>query len=64
MKATELKFPLVQFVMPFKVVLTYESVDEMLECDIQMKPIEYWFPLVLFVMPFKVVLTFESSESS
>ena len=41
MKPTEHYFPLVLFVMPFKMVLTFESVDKMLECGIQMKPIEY-----------------------
>ena len=33
MKATELYFPLVLFIMLYKVVLTFESVDEILKCD-------------------------------
>ena len=33
MKATELYFPVVLFVMLYKVVLTFESVDEILKCD-------------------------------
>ena len=36
MKATEQNFPVVLFIMLYKVVLTFESVDEMsssLECD-------------------------------
>ena len=33
MKATEKYFPMVLFVMVYKVVLTFESVDEILECD-------------------------------
>jgi len=33
MKATEQYFPVVLFIMPFKVVLTFESVDEVLKCD-------------------------------
>jgi len=33
MKATEQYFPLVLFIMLYKVVLTFESVDEILECD-------------------------------
>ena len=33
MKATEQYFPLVLFIMLFKVVLTFASVDEILKCD-------------------------------
>ena len=33
MKATELYVPVVLFIMLYKVVLTYESVDEILKCD-------------------------------
>ena len=33
MKATELYFPAVLFIMLYKVVLTFESVDEILKCD-------------------------------
>ena len=33
MKATEQHFPLLLFIMLYKVVLTFESVDEMLWCD-------------------------------
>ena len=32
-KATELYFPVVLFVMLYKGVLTFESVDEILKCD-------------------------------
>jgi len=32
-KATEQYFPVVLFVMLYKVVLTFESVDEILKCD-------------------------------
>ena len=32
MKATEPYFPLVLFIMLYKVVLTFESVDEILKC--------------------------------
>ena len=38
MKATEQYFLVVQFIMLYKVVLAFESVDEILKCDIQMKP--------------------------
>ena len=33
MKAIEQYFPLVLFIMLYKVVLTFESVDEILKCD-------------------------------
>ena len=33
MKATEQYFPMVLFIMLNKVVLTFESVDEILKCD-------------------------------
>ena len=33
MKATEQYFPVVLFVMLYKVVLTFESVDQILKCD-------------------------------
>ena len=42
-----------------KVVLTFESVDEILKCDIQMKATEQYFLMVLFIMLHKVVLRFE-----
>ena len=33
MKATEQYFPVVLFIMLYKVVLTFESVDDILKCD-------------------------------
>ena len=33
MKAIEKYFPVVLFIMLYKVVLTFESVDEILKCD-------------------------------
>ena len=33
MKATEQYFPVVLFIMLYKVVLTFDSVDEILSCD-------------------------------
>ena len=33
MKATERYFPVVLFIMLYKVVLTFESVDKILKCD-------------------------------
>ena len=32
-KVIEQFFPVVLFIMPYKVVLTFESVDEILKCD-------------------------------
>ena len=32
-KTTEQYFPVVLFIMPYKAVLTFESVDEILWCD-------------------------------
>ena len=60
MKATEQYFSVVLFIMLYKVVLTFESVDEILKCDIQMKATEQYFPVLLFIMLYKAVLTFES----
>ena len=50
MKATEQYFPVVLFVMLYKVVLTFESVDEILKGDHSNK--SYW--AVLLVMPYNV----------
>ena len=33
MKATEQYFPVVLFIMLYKMVLSFESMDEILECD-------------------------------
>ena len=65
MKAIEQYFPEVLFIMLYKVVLTFESVDEILNSycvTIQMKATEQFFPVVLFIMLYKVVLTFESVD--
>ena len=51
MKATEQHFPAVLFIMLYKVVLTFESVDEILQSvTIQMKATEQYFLVVLFIM--------------
>ena len=69
MKATEQYFPAVLFIVLCKMILTFESVDEILSVAIQIKATEQYFPVVLFIMLCKVVLTFEpvdeihSSES-
>ena len=48
--------------MLYKVVLTFESVDEILKCGHLVKATEQYFPVVLFNMLCKVVLTFESVD--
>ena len=63
MKATEQNFPVVLFIMMYKVVRPFESVDEILLVGTnQMKAAEQYLPMVLFVMLYKVVLTFESVD--
>ena len=42
---------MVFFIMLYKVVLSFESVDEILKCD-QIKSIEQYFPVVLFLFQF------------
>ena len=49
MKAAEQYFPMVLFIVLYKVILTFESVDEILNVSIQMKATEQYFPVVLFV---------------
>ena len=46
MKATEQYFPVVLFVMLYKVVLTFESQDKILKYDIQVKATKQCFPVV------------------
>ena len=49
---------MVLFIMPFKAILTFESIDKILSVAIQIKATEQYFPVVLFTMLYKVVLTF------
>ena len=50
----------VLFIMLYKVVLTFESVDEILKCDhSKKKATEQNFPVVMFIMLYKVVRMFE-----
>ena len=53
---------MVLFIMLYKVVLTFQSVDEIHSVTNQMKATEQYFPVVLFIMLYKVVLTFESVD--
>ena len=48
MKATEQYFPVMLFIMLYKVILTFESVVNFLSVTIQMKATEQYFPVVLF----------------
>ena len=59
MKATEQYFPVVLFIMLYKVVLTLCLWMKSYGVTIQMKATEQYFPVVLFIMLYKVVLTFE-----
>ena len=63
MKATEQYFPVVLFIMLYKVILTFESVDKIWKYDHSNE--SYWvqyFPVFLFIMLYKVILTFESVD--
>jgi len=63
MKATEQYFPVVLFILLCKVVLTFESVDEILKWDHSNDLVtEQYFPVVLFIVLYKVVLVFESVD--
>ena len=63
MKATEQSFHVVLFIMLYKVVLTFKSVDEILVCDHSNESlVEQYFRVVLFIMLYKVVLTFKSVD--
>ena len=46
--------------MRYKLVITFESVDETIKCN--HSATEQYFPVVLFIMLYKVVLTFESVD--
>ena len=51
MKATEQYFPVVLFIMLYKVVLTSESVSEILKCDHSNESyIEQYFAMVLYII--------------
>ena len=60
MKATDQYLPVVLFIMLYKVVLTFESVDEILKCDHSNESCCAALPVALFIMLYKVDLTFES----
>ena len=58
MKATEQYFPVVLVIMLYKVVLNFESVDEIL-----IKATELNFLKVLLIMLYKVVLAFDCGSA-
>ena len=60
MKAIEQYFPVVLFIMLYWMVLTFDSVNNVVESvTIQMKATEQDFPVVLFVMLYTALLTSE-----
>ena len=62
MKATYQFVHVLMFIILYKVVLTFESSDEIPSVTIQVKASEQSFPVVLFVVLYKVVLTFVSVD--
>ena len=50
MKATEQYLPVVLFIMLYKVVLTFESVDKTLGVTIQVKAIQQLFAMVALIL--------------
>ena len=58
MKATEQYFPVVLFIMLYKVVLTFEPVDETYLIT------EQYFPVVLFFMLYMMIRIFESVDET
>ena len=50
MKATEQYFSVVLFIMLYKVVPTFESLDEILKCEESSEIIEQYFLVVLFII--------------
>ena len=62
MNATEQYFPVVLFIILYKVVLTSESMDEIVKCDHSNE--SYWavLPVVLFTTQYIAFLTFESVD--
>ena len=62
MRATEQYFPVVLFIMLYKVVLTFESVDKIQNCGHSTFVWKNCGTVVLFITLYKVVLTFESVD--
>ena len=64
MKATEQYFPVVLFIMLYKVVQTFESVDEILKCDHSKESNLAALSSGTTFLAYKVVLTFASVDLS
>ena len=62
LKATDLYFLVVLLIVLYKVALSFESVEEFLNCGHSMKTNEQFFPVTLFIAPFKVIPTVESVD--
>ena len=62
MKATEQYFSVVLFIILYKVLLTFESVDQPLSVTIHPKVAEQYFPVVLLIILCQGGLTFESVD--
>ena len=60
MKAIEQYFHVALFIMLYKVVLSFDSADEILVSTIQMKAVEQYFQVVLLLMLCRVDLTVKS----
>ena len=54
MEAVKQDFLVVLFIMLYKVVLTFQIMDEMLSVVIKIKATEHYFPAVQFIMVLKV----------
>jgi len=62
MKATEHYFPMVLFIILYKVVITFKSVNEIQRSEFGMKVGKWYFPLVLLLMLCKGVVSFNSID--
>jgi len=64
MKAIEQYFHVVLFIMLYKMVLTFKSMDKTPVSCYSMKAIEQYFHVVLFIMLYKMVLTLQSVDET
>ena len=62
-KATEQYFPVVLFIMVYKVVLTFKSVDEILKSGHSNESYWQYFAVVLFIMLDEILKCDHSNES-
>jgi len=62
MKAIEQYFPVVLFIMLYKVVITFMSVGKILRCDHSNERTEQYFPVVLLIILCKGGLSFVSVD--